>query len=576
MASINTITLILLATLLMFLFPESLAPEGKDKTLPQEEFNLNKNLQTNQEKANNYEIWDAGDEAFYSIYRTYPKSSKGQIALFLSGKMLDEVGTKFNSRENLEKSIELSGELLRVYANSNLADNSQMRIARIVESRDKLVDYLVYGKVVRDFSTADMVATTKNKLEDIEPYKPTQDHTIDYARQTKTQNNLNGLTSINEISHWTTDNYTRVVIYLDREMSFESHFLKANEVEGMPPRLYVDIKGATVDQGLQVVPVDKGVLERLKLGRNTFDTVRVALYIKSFNTYKVFSLNEPFRIVMDIYGDNNTENYVATKPNGSEQKKALPSIPKLENKDISTMGKPVGLTVSTIVIDPGHGGHDPGAVGPTGLKEKEVTLAIAKALKGHIEQYGMNFGITRVVLTRDDDRFIPLEERKAIAKREHADLFISIHCNAVKDNDARGIETYILSFTNDPHSLAVATRENATTTKELNAPTDLIKNNILNSKIDESKRLASYVQTSLTSTLATKFQTVKDKGLKKAPLFVLIGADVPSILLETSFITNPSEEANLRNPEYINEIADGILKGIKLYSTEVETATNAR
>jgi N-acetylmuramoyl-L-alanine amidase len=574
MVSINTLTLILLATLLLFPFPESLAPEGKDKTLPQEEFNLNKKLQTNQEKANNYGIWDASAQAFYSIYRTYPKSSKGQMGLFLSGKMLEEIGTKFNSRENLVKSIEINRELVRVLVNCNLVDNSQMRIARIVESRDKLVDYLVYGKVVRDFSTADMVDITKNKMEDIAAYKPTQEQIIDYARQTKTQNNPKGLISINEISHWTTDNYTRVVIYIDREMPFESHFLKGDQVEGMPPRLYVDIKGATVDQGLQVVPVEKGVLERLKFGRNTFDTVRVAVYIKSFNTYKVFSLYDPFRIVMDSYGDNNTENYVAIKPNGSEQKKALPSIPKLENNDISTMGEPLGLTVSTIVIDPGHGGHDP--VGPTGLKEKEVTLAIAKALKGHIEQYGMNFGITRVALTRDDDRFIPLEERKAIAKREHADLFISIHCNAAKDNDARGIETYILSFTNDPHSLAVATRENSTTTKGVNDPMDLIKKYILNSKIDESERLARYVQTSLTSTLAMKFETVKDKGIKKAPLFVLIGGDVPSILLETSFLTNPSEEGNLRNPEYINEIADGILKGIKLYSAEVQTSSNAR
>jgi N-acetylmuramoyl-L-alanine amidase len=229
-----------------------------------------------------------------------------------------------------------------------------------------------------------------------------------------------------------------------------------------------------------------------------------------------------------------------------------------------------------VVIDPGHGGHDPGAIGPTGLKEKDVTLAIAKALKNKIEQVGGDFGISRVILTREDDRFIPLEERTGIAKREHADLFISIHCNAAKDSDAHGIETYILSFTNDPEALAVAARENVSTTKGISDLRDIIKKYLLNSKIDESKRLAAYVQTSVTTNLARKYQTAVDKGVKKAPFIVLIGADIPSILVETSFITNPREEEKLRDPKYINEIADGILRGVKSYSTEVETASVSR
>jgi N-acetylmuramoyl-L-alanine amidase len=568
--SIKTLTLILITVLFLIPCPQSSAAEGKDEKLFQEALNLYKNLQTNPTKISNYEIWDTIARAFYSIYRTYPTSPKAPISLFLSGKMYEEMGIRFNSRENLDKSIELSRELVRVFPNATLADDAQIRIARIVEGWDKSQAYLEYEKAVRDFPKGDMGDIAKKKLAELAAYKPTENQTIE--SQTKPQNNSNGLAYISKIGHWSTNNYTRVVIQVDKEMAFESHLLKANSVDGTPRRLYVDIKGTTVDPSLQMQPIEKGLLEQIKFARNTLDTVRVVLYIKSFKNYRVFSLYDPFRIVMDIYG-NDIENDIAINPKESEEEKNLTVPPIPEGKDISTLRGALGLKVRTVVIDPGHGGHDPGAIGPTGLKEKDVTLTIAKALKNKIEQAGKSVGITRAVLTREDDRFIPLEERTGIAKREHADLFISIHCNAAKDNDARGIETYVLSFSNDPEALAVAARENVTTTKGISDLRDIIKKYLLNSKIDESKRLATHVQSGVTTSIAKEYQSVNDKGIKKAPFIVLIGADVPSILVETSFITNPREEEKLRNERYINEIDDGILKGITLYSTEVETAS---
>lgn len=570
--SIRTLTLTLLSAAFIILSPKPLAAKGEDEKFFQEALGLYKNLQTNPTEITNYEIWDTIAQAFYSIYRTYPASSKAPTSLFISGKMYEEMGIRFNSRENLEKSIELSRELVKVFPDSNFADDAQIRIARITEGWDKSQAYLEYEKVVRNFPTGDMVDAAKSKLNELAAYKPAENQTT--KNITETQNNPNGLASINHIGHWSTDTYTRVVINVDRETLFEPHFLKAGIVEGAPPRLYVDINGATVDRNLEMPPIEKGLLEDIRFARNTLDTVRVVLYIKSFKNYKVFSLHDPFRIVMDIYG--NEKNNVPSKPKGSEEDKTLAGLPKLDGKDISTLRGALGLKVRTVVIDPGHGGHDPGAIGPRGLKEKDVTLAIAKALKSKIQQFGRAFGISRVILTRDDDRFIPLEERTGIAKREHADLFISIHCNAAKDSDARGIETYILSFTNDPESLAVAARENVTTRKGISDLRDIIKNYLLNSKIDESKRLATHVQTAITTGIAKEHQTVNDKGIKKAPFIVLIGADVPSILVETSFITNPREEVKLRDPQYINEIADGILRGIRLYSTEVETASVLR
>jgi N-acetylmuramoyl-L-alanine amidase len=571
---IKTLTLILIAALSLIFCPQSLTAQGKDEKLFQEALNLYKNLQSNPEKISNYEIWDTIGRAFYSIYRTYPNSPKAPTSLFLSGKMYEEMGIRFNSRENLEKSIELSRELVRIFPNSTLADDAQIRVARILEGWDKSRAYLEYEKLIKDFPKGDMVNAARKKLTELAAYKPTENQVIEDKVESKTQNNPNGLAYINEVGHWSTDTYTRVVINVDKETLFEPHFLKAGMVEGAPTRLYVDIKGATVDRNLEMPPIEKGLLEDIRFARNTLDTVRVVLYIKSFKNYKVFSLHNPFRIVVDIYGKE--KNNIASKPRGSEEDRTLAGLPKLEGKDISTLRGALGLKVRTVVIDPGHGGHDPGAIGPTGLKEKDVTLAISKALKNKIEQIGRGFGISHVILTREDDRFIPLEERTAIAKKANADLFISIHCNAAKDSYAQGIETYILSFTSDSEALAVAARENVTTTKGISDLKNIIKTYLLSSKIDESKRLATHVQTAVTTSIAKKYRSVNDKGVKKAPFIVLIGADVPSILVEASFITNPREEEKLRSEEYINEIADGILRGIKLYSTEVETASVAR
>jgi N-acetylmuramoyl-L-alanine amidase len=358
-------------------------------------------------------------------------------------------------------------------------------------------------------------------------------------------------------------------------MPYKSYFLKPNPDVGKPPRLLVDILGTTVERNLALAPVDKGLLEEIKFGRNTPDKVRVVLYIRSFEDYRVFSLNDPFRIVMDIDGDKSNRDELFAKDEDPKDNKTLASLPK-DGEDISTLRGALGLKVKTVVIDPGHGGHDAGALGPTGLKEKDVNLKIAKALKSNIEQDGQNIGITRVILTRNDDRFIPLEERTAIAKKLNADLFVSIHCNAAKNKNAYGIETYILSFTKDPDALAVAARENATTTRGLSDLKDIIQKYILSSKIEESKRLASHVQTSVVSNISNNYRPVNNKGVKKAPFIVLIGADIPSILVESSFITNPREEKRLRSQSYVNEIAEGIYSGLKRYSTEVETASLMR
>ena len=558
----------LFMALLFVLCAQPLFAQEKGEELFEESLNLYKSLTADPVKINDEEIWDTIAKAFYSIYLTYPNSSKAPNSLFLSGKMYEEMGNRFNSQDALKKSIERSREFIRRFPNSNLTDDAQIRIARIIEESDKSQGYLEYKKVIKDYPKGDMVYAATKRINELSAYKPVKQAPDINITQKKSQD----LVSISEIRHWSTENYTRVVIHVDKESSFTPFFLKADRILGKPPRLYVDIKGSRVGHDLKVEPIGKGLLEDIKFARNTTDQVRVVLYIKSFDDYRVFSLRDPFRIVMDIYGEKPKEGDVFVRQKGPGESKTYSTFPQMDYKNISNLRGALGLKVRTIVIDPGHGGHDPGATGPTGLKEKDVNLAIAKALKRKIEDNGGEFGVSRVVVTRSDDRFIPLEERTGIAKRERADLFVSIHCNAAKNNQAHGIETYILSFTTDPEALAVAARENSTTRKSLSDLADIVKKYLLSSKIDESTRLATHVQSSVVNRIAKKYNPVKNKGVKKAPFIVLIGADVPSILVESSFITNPHEEKRLKSEDYINEIADGIYSGIKKYSNEVETA----
>ena len=205
----------------------------------------------------------------------------------------------------------------------------------------------------------------------------------------------------------------------------------------------------------------------------------------------------------------------------------------------------LGLKIGKIVIDPGHGGHDTGTIGPDGLLETRLGA--------------------EVIYTRKDDTFIPLETRTAIANQEQADLFVSIHANSSRDPNARGVETYYLNFTSSPDALEVAARENAVSEKSIHELGDLVKKIALKEKIEESHEFASNVQEALHSGLATKNSGIRDRGVKKAPFIVLIGANMPSILAEISFVSNPSDERKLQTPEYRQRIAESLYRGISKY-----------
>jgi N-acetylmuramoyl-L-alanine amidase len=266
---------------------------------------------------------------------------------------------------------------------------------------------------------------------------------------------------------------------------------------------------------------------------------------------------------------------LATTPSGAADVKTTTSKrkrkPQTADPDIReaqptasgerSLTRALGLKIGKIVIDPGHGGHDTGTIGPNGLEEKDLVLDVSRRL-GKLLQTRLG---AEVIYTRRDDTFIPLETRTAIANQEGADLFVSVHANSSHDPDARGVETYYLNFTSSPDALEVAARENAVSEKSIHELQDLVKKIALKEKIDESQEFASDVQTSLHSGLAAKNPGERDRGVKKAPFIVLIGANMPSILAEISFVSNPGDERRLETSDYRQKIAESLYRGIAKY-----------
>ena len=256
-----------------------------------------------------------------------------------------------------------------------------------------------------------------------------------------------------------------------------------------------------------------------------------------------------------------------TKTSTAKKKRKTPTTdPEVREAQPTASGersltRALGLKIGKIVIDPGHGGHDTGTIGPNGLEEKDLVLDVSRRL-GTLLQTRLG---AEVIFTRRDDTFIPLETRTAIANQESADLFVSVHANSSHDPDARGVETYYLNFTSSPEALEVAARENAVSEESIHELQDLVKKIALKEKIDESQEFASDVQNSLHSGLAAKNPGVRDRGVKKAPFIVLIGANMPSILAEISFVSNPGDERRLATSEYRQKIAESLYRGIAKY-----------
>jgi N-acetylmuramoyl-L-alanine amidase len=367
-----------------------------------------------------------------------------------------------------------------------------------------------------------------------------------------------GMGTVDDLRFWSNPNYTRIVIDASRETSYFHHLLKKDPSINKPQRLYVDLKKSRLGKIKKRIPINDDLLMDARAGQYTHDSVRVVVDIKSFKTYKIFSLKDPFRIVIDVWGavaekkPTQQKPYVALKKNGR-----LPA---------GALAKQLALGISRIIIDPGHGGRDYGAPGYLkGVHEKDVVLQIARRLAKKIRRELK----CQVFMTRTSDNFLTLEERTAIANTKNADLFISIHTNSHRNRRAFGIETYFLNLATDDEAIRVAAMENATSTKNISDLQNILYDLMQNAKINESSRLAGHVQGSMINHLKRqRYSRINDKGVKQAPFYVLLGAQMPAILVETSFISNPRECKRLINPKYQERLCEAIVLGIKQYIKE--------
>jgi len=285
------------------------------------------------------------------------------------------------------------------------------------------------------------------------------------------------------------------------------------------------------------------------------------------------SANGPVRAAQTPAAGAKTSRSKSLKSSAASEKPDLirpVTAPQPTRDGQSTLTRALGLKIGRIVIDPGHGGHDTGTVGPTGLMEKDLCLDVALRLGKIIQQ---RLPGAEVVYTRSDDTFIPLEERTNIANQAKADLFISIHANSSHDQAARGIETYYLNLRGTPEAMEVAARENAAAQEGVHDLQDLVKRIAQTEKIQESKEFAEDVQDSLAKRIQKSSKPVRNRGVRKAPFVVLIGADMPSILTEISFLSNPADEQLLKKPEQRQKVAEGLYQGVVSYLQSMNSVT---
>lgn len=394
----------------------------------------------------------------------------------------------------------------------------------------------------------------------------------------------------------------RIVLELDREVLFTSDRI-AN-----PDRVWIDLPSTSVGDGVtsQAGGVKGMMITGVRLGKPAAGTTRIVLDLAGMPKHSIYPLYGPYRLVIDAEGpvpqplaktviqELPVNVQKAAQPAGPSEAPRLieapkptepvrlPETPKVNlNLPVTTalppsltrggdysLARQLGLGVQRIVIDAGHGGHDPGAQG-NGIVEKDLVLDIALRLQTLLqEQPGVE-----VVLTRDSDVFIPLEERTAIANREGADLFLSIHANASTRKDARGLETYFLNFATNPEAEAVAARENAASNQGMGHLPEIVKAITLNNKLAESRELATMVQTQMVRKLKPQNANLRDLGVKQAPFVVLIGAQMPSVLAEISFLTNRAEATLLKQAAYKTRIAQALCDAILKYQTSLKKVT---
>jgi N-acetylmuramoyl-L-alanine amidase len=415
---------------------------------------------------------------------------------------------------------------------------------------------------------------------------------------------------VTAVRFWSAGDTTRVAVEVSAEFKYKSDNLES------PPRLFFDVQDARPSMAQKTIPVGDHLLKQIRIAETQPGTTRIVLDLEQNADFTASQLSNPERLMIELHAKGAKTSTPAAitpveesaKPSPVPQPQAEPRVvaktlpspavltpvsrpvpaspavvtprktevpePKAAARNSNgdrSLTRALGLKLGRVVLDPGHGGHDAGTHGPSGLTEKELVLDVSQRLSALLQD---RLG-SEVVLTRTDDSYVPLEGRTRIANEAKADLFLSIHANSSPVKSVTGVETYYLNFTTSRSALDLAARENAPAESSIFDLKDVLEKIALRDKIDESREFASRLQTSL-YTLTKTSVPAKNRGIKKAPFVVLIGAQMPSVLAEIGFLTNSNDEALMRKTEHRQKIAEALYKGIAAYAESLSQVQVAK
>ena len=532
--------------------------------------------------------------AYEGVVRRYPRSGYSDNALWQGANLALLAFERFRQPADRQTALRLLEQLRTQYPSSSLVERAADAVRQVETARAAPAPAPPAAKAAPRAAVSTPPAPPPLPAVPqaaVEPpaalptgLKPSADPDVREAPPSSEEAAASVVT-IRDIRRTDLPDGVRISIEMDGESLYRTERLEN------PRRVFFDLKNTRTVISLQDATVKFGddIVREVRFGRHPRETTRIVMDLEDVEDYSVFTLYSPFRLVVD-FRRSSTAARPASPPAATSSdvltaaaKEPVPLIarpiapaaaPPLAPPPASpatnangqfSIARQLGLGVSRIVLDAGHGGHDPGAKA-NGISESELVLDVTLRLRALLEkQPGME-----VTLTRDKDVFVPLEERTAIANREGADLFLSIHANASRNTNARGIETYFLNFASNREAEAVAARENSASGRTMHSLPTIVRAIALNNKIDESRDFASMVQQSMVKRLTARNKDVRDLGVKQAPFVVLIGASMPSVLAEISFVTHREEAALLKSPAYRQQIAESLLEGVLRYQRSLK------
>jgi len=520
---------------------------------------------------------------YEAIYKQYPESSWAPAGMYKAAELYLQLFQRSDNRIHQSQGIDLLTRIRNKYPESAYTGRANMllksidikpapvetSIKHILSAKQASRNNALMNKFNREQSHS-ALKTPSPAETNSDPAPPLILNPTPQASQELEQPAPTGDTRITDMRFWSNPEYTRIVINAMDERRYSHRLLKEDPTINIPfPRLYIDIEQTRLGKDIATqIPINDNLLNQARAGQYLPHTVRVVVDIKSFENYKIFSLKDPFRIIIDVWGKGSNGSDSAPPLEQNLVQKEPDKVPIItsrittDNLRSSDIARQLALGVRKIIIDPGHGGPDPGAPGyVNGVWEKDIVLKLSLNLA---EKLRRRLNCT-VELTRSTDTKLTLEERTAIANTQRADLFISMHCNAAQNQKLTGFETYILNLATDDQAISVAARENATSKKNISDLEYILSDLMKHAKIEESTRLANDVHKTMIQKIKKKYSDINDHGVKQAPFYVLLGARMPSILIETSFLSNKMECKRLLTQSYRDDICTAITDGIEKY-----------